>query len=234
VSSEEDEDILQFFSEHNDPSVYMDRHAMKRSEFRKLISPLVRSGHLVQDYRGGFKTVTPLPDADLWEVKSDYLRQLVSQYPVVSLKQVERLAGSPFSAEEISDVMHEFEEDGTLIKGFLVDDLQDICWGRQELLEESSSLRKTRDLVVPPSDNLIHYFGGVLRERFAFGSAYMVFHNEEPIAAFKANTRDGTIEITDFVGDSDLEKEALRVMKEFAWEHDTKLTGKLYEKLRTR
>ncbi|MEC7706568.1 MAG: hypothetical protein VX723_01255, partial [Candidatus Thermoplasmatota archaeon] len=234
VASEEDEEILLFFKEHNDPSVYMDRHAMKRSEFRKLISPLVRSGHLVQDYRGGFKTVTPLPEADLWEVKRAYLRELVSQYPVVSLKQVERLAGSPFSAEEISDVMHEFEEDGTLIKGFLVDDLQDICWGRQELLEDSSSLRKTRDLVVPPSDNLIHYFGGILRERFAFGSAYMVFHNEEPIAAFKANTRDGTIEITDFVGDSDLEKEALRVMKEFAWEHDTRLTGKLYEKLRNR
>ena len=36
----------------------------------------------------------------------------------------------------------------------------------------------------------------------------------------------------DFVGDSDLE-EALRVMKEFAWEHDMPLTGKLYEQLRT-
>ena len=101
-------------------------------------------------------------------------------------------------------------------------------------MEGLGGLRKCRDLVVPPSDNLIHYFGGILRERFSFGSAYMVFHNEEAIAAFKANTRDGTIEVTDFVGDSDLEKEALRVMKEFAWEHDTKLTGKLYEKLRSR
>ena len=233
-SAEEDEDILQFFRDHHDPSIYMDRHAMKRAEFRKLISPLVRSGHLVQDYRGGFKTVEPLSGVDLWEIKRNYLRELVSDYPVISLRQVERLAGSPFSAEEISDVMHEFEDDGTLIKGFLVDDLQDICWGRQDLLEGLDGIRKTRDLVVPPSDNLIHYFGGILRERFSFGSAYMVFHNEEAIAAFKANTRDGTIEITDFVGDSDLEKEALRVMKEFAWEHDTKLTGKLYDRLRSR
>ena len=207
---------------------------MKRAEFRKLISPLVRSGHLVQDYRGGFKTVEPMQNTDLWEVKRDYLRELVSDYPVISLKQVERLAGSPFSAEEISDVMHEFEEDGTLIKGFLVDDLQDICWGRQDLLEGLKGIRKTRDLVVPPSDSMMHYFGGLLRERFAYGSAYMVFHDEEPIAAFKANTRDGTIEVTDFVGDSDLEKEALRVMKEFAWEHDMPLTGKLYERLRSR
>jgi hypothetical protein len=170
----------------------------------------------------------------LWEIKRDYLRELVSDYPVISLRQLERLAGSPFSPEEISDVMHEFEDDGTLIKGFLVDDLQDICWGRQDLLEGLKGIRKTRDLVVPPSDNLIHYFGGILRERFSFGSAYMVFHNEDVIAAFKANTRDGTIEVTDFVGDSDLEKEALRVMKEFAWEHDTKLTGKLYDNLRSR
>ena len=81
-----------------------------------------------------------------------------------------------------------------------------------------------------PSDPLIHYFGGLLRERFGFGSAYLVFHKEEPIAAFKAN-RNATIDVTDFVGDSELEKEALRVMKEFAWEHQMPLTGDLYEKL---
>ncbi len=233
-ASDEDQDVLQFFREHHDPTIFMDRHAMKRAEFRKIISPLVRSGHLIQDYRGDFRTVAPISNTDLWEVKSKYLRELVEQYPVITLKQVERLAGSAFSAEEISDVMHQFEEDGTLIKGFLVDDLQDICWGRQEILENLDGIRKTRDLVVPPSDELIHYFGSMLRERFGYGSAYMVFHKEEPIAAFKANTRDGVIEVTDFVGDSKLEKEALRVMKEFAWEHDMPLTGKLYEQLRSR
>jgi hypothetical protein len=89
-------------------------------------------------------------------------------------------------------------------------------------------------LVIPPSDPLNHYFSAVLREKFGFGSAYMVFHKEEPIAAFKANTRDGKIEITDFVGDSNLEKEAIRVMKEFAWEHDMPLSGKLFERIRSR
>ena len=105
--------------------------------------------------------------------------------------------------------------------------------GRKEILD-SKAIPKTRDLVIPPSDPLIHYFGGILRERFGFGSAYLVFHKEEPIAAFKANTRNSTIDVTDFVGDSELEKEALRVMKEFAWEHQMPLTGDLYEKLRSR
>ena len=173
-------------------------------------------------------------DSDLWEIKRDYLRDLVKDYPVITLKQVERLAGTPFSAEEISDVMREFEEDETLIKGFLVDDMHDVCWGRLDLLDESSSLSRSRDLVIPPSDPLIHYYGSILREKFGFGSAYLVFHREEPIAAFKANTREGVIRITDFVGDSELEKEALRVMKEFAWEHDMPLKGKLYERLRNR
>ena len=231
---EEDEDILQFFREHHDPTIFMERYVMKRAEFRKLISPLMRSGHLIQDYRGGFKTVEPIRNSDLWEIKRDYLRDLVKDYPVITLKQVERLAGSPFSAEEISDVMREFEDDGTLIKGFLVDDMHDVCWGRLDLLDESNSLSRSRDLVIPPSDPLIHYYGGLLRERFGYGSAYLVFHREEPVAAFKANTREGVIHITDFVGDSDLEKEALRVMKEFAWEHDMPLKGKFYERLRTR
>ena len=234
MQPEEDElGILEFFSNHNDPSVFMERLAMKRGEFRKLISPLVRSGHLVQDYRGGFKTVKPLKGEDLWKVKSDYLRDMVEEYPVITMKQFERLAGTPFAPEEISDVLHEFEEDGTLIKGFLVDDQHDISWGRKDLLEVEG-ISRTRDLVIPPSDSLIHYFGGTLREKFGFGSAYLVFHKEEPIAAFKANTRNGTIDVTDFVGDSELEKEALRVMKEFAWEHQMPLTGELYEKLRSR
>ena len=144
------------------------------------------------------------------------------------MKQFERLAGTPFSPEEISDVLHEFEEDGTLIKGFLVDDQHDISWGRKGYW----SLRGSGPgLVAPfrPTDS-----GSLLRERFGFGSAYLVFHKEEPIAAFKANTRNATIEVTDFVGDSELEKEALRVMKEFAWEHQMPLTGELYEKLRSR
>ena len=85
---EEDMDILQFFTEHHDPDLFMERNAMKRSEFRKLISPLVRSGFLIQDYRGGFKTVISSIKTDLWEIKRDYLRELVQNYPVITLKQV--------------------------------------------------------------------------------------------------------------------------------------------------
>jgi hypothetical protein len=231
---EEDMDVIQFFDEHHDPNLFMERHALKRSEFRKIISPLMRSGHVVQDYRGGFRTVKALQNVDLWDVKRKYIESLVQDFPILTLKQAERLAGSAFSAEEISDVMRGLEEDGTLIRGFLVDDMQDVCWGRLDLIESGSEAIRTRDLVIPPSDSLIHYFSDVLRSRFGYGSAYLVFHKEEPIAAFKANTREGLLEVTDFVGDSDLEKEALRVMKEFAWEHDMPLSGKIYERLRTR
>ena len=231
---EEDMDVIQFFDEHHDPNLFMERHALKRSEFRKIVSPLVRSGHIVQDYRGGFRTVKALQNVDLWDVKRKYIASLVEDFPILTLKQTERLAGSAFSPEEISDVMRGLEEDGTLTRGFLVDDMQDVCWGRLELLESGSQAIRTRDLVIPPSDSLIHYFSDVLRSRFGYGSAYLVFHKEEPIAAFKANTREGLLEVTDFVGDSDLEKEALRVMKEFAWEHDMPLSGKIYERLRAR
>ena len=227
-------DVLEFFSGHSDAKTFMDRYAMKRAEFRKLAQPLIRSGHLVQDYRGGFKTVKRLDGKESWEVKREYLREMVAEYPVITLKQFEKLAGSPFKPELISSVLHEFEEEGHLIKGFLVDDLHEVCWGRQELLEEADNLPPMRDFVLPPSDPLLPYFQSLLRERFGYGSAYMVFWNEEPIAAFKANTRNDVIDVTDFVGDSEREKEALRVMKEFAWEHNMPLKGKVLERLKSR
>ena len=227
-------DVLDFFSGHTDPKIFMDRYAMKRAEFRKLVQPLIRSGHIVQDYRGGFKAVPPFEAKDVWEVKKSYLREMLKEYPIITLKQFEKLAGTPFKPELLSSVLHEFEADGLLIKGFLVDDLHEVCWGRKELLEAADDLPPMRDFVLPPSDPLLPYFQSLLRERFGYGSAYMVFHNEEAIAAFKANTRDDIIDVTDFVGDSDREKEALRVMKEFAWEHNMPLKGKVLDRLKSR
>ena len=226
--------VLDAFSENTDPRAYMERFALKRAEFRKLIQPLLRSGHMVQDYRGGFKVINTLPDYDVWEVKKQYLRDSIMQYPVVSMKQMERIVGSSFKPEEIAQVLHEMEESDELVKGFLTDDSLEIQWGQRELIEQADKIEPMRDFVLPPSDPLLPYFSGLLRERFGFGSAYMVFHQEEPIAAFKANTRNEVFDVTDINSDPEKEKQALRVMKEFAWEHNMPLVGKVIERLRAR
>jgi len=227
-------DVLEFFTDHSDPQLFMDRHALRRSEFRKLAQPLIRSGHLVQDYRGGFRTVHPTIITDHWQFKQDYLIELIKQIPVITMKQCEKMAGKPYKPEEIMTVLQYLVDEGELIKGFLLEDLNQVCWGRKEMLESSTDVSVMRDFVLPPSDPLAPYFASLLRERFGFGSAYLVFHNEEPIAAFKANTRENIIDVKDIVADPKLEKQALRVMKEFAWEHSMPLRGKVLEKLKKR
>ncbi|MDC0056271.1 DEAD/DEAH box helicase [Deltaproteobacteria bacterium] len=212
-------DVLDFFENNSDPKLFMERAAMKRAAFRKLIQPLLRSGHLVQDYRSGFKTVDPLPNTDRPVLRKEYLRKLVKAFPVLTLKQLQRIAGTAFKPEEVKSILAEFEEDGTLIKGFLIHDLHEVCWGRKGLLEESSNIAPIRDFVLPPSDHLAPYFSDILRQRFGFGSAYLVFRNAEPVAAFKANTREKVIDVTDFVG----EESGWRIVKEFAWEHQLPL-----------
>ena len=101
-----------------------------------------------------------------------------------------RLAGTPFKPEEIKSVLNSFEEDGTLIKGFLIEDLHEVCWGRKELLDEAKNIRPIRDFVLPPSDPISPYFADVLKERFGFGSAYLVFKNAEPVAAFQSKYKE--------------------------------------------
>jgi hypothetical protein len=227
-------DVLDFFTDHSDPQLFMDRHALRRSEFRKLAQPLIRSGHLVQDYRGGFRTVNPMIATDHWQFKQDYLIELIKDVPVITMKQCEKMAGKPYMPEEIMTVLQHLVDEGELIKGFLLEDLNQVCWGRKEMLQNASELPKMRDFVLPPSDPLAPYFASLLRERFGFGSAYLVFYDEEPIAAFKANTRENLIDVKDIVADPKLEKEALRVMKEFAWEQNMPLRGKVLEKLKKR
>jgi ATP-dependent Lhr-like helicase len=214
-------DILEFFSSHSDHELLKERYAISQSEFRKLVQPLVRSGHIVQDFRGGFRTVQDDPSHDRVTMRKEYLRELVSDFPIMTIKQLLKLAGSYFKPDEVKSILTEFEQDGTLIKGFLIDDLHEVCWGRKDLLDAATELPPMRDFVLPPSDPLAPYFAGTLKERFGFGSAYLVFRNGEPAAAFKANTRNKIIEVTDYEGI----EEAWRIVKEFAWEHQMPLTS---------
>jgi len=216
-------DIIEFFSNHSDPNLFKERHALSQSEFRKLVQPLVRSGHIVQDFRGGFRTVTVAGNIDHAERRKEYIRKLVEQYPVVTLRQLTQLAGPAFKPEELKAVLNEFEEDGTLIKGFLIEDFHQVCWGRKELLQEAKSIAPIRDFVLPPSDPIAPYFTDVMKERFGFGSAYLVFRNAEPVAAFKANTRNKIIDVKDYEGS----EKAWRIVKEFAWEHQMPLQTEL-------
>ena len=216
-------DIVDFFSTNSDPNIFKERHALSQSEFRKLIQPLIRTGHIVQDFRGGFRTVVPNTSIDPVELRKEYLRNMVKEYPIITLKQFMRLAGTPFKPEEIKSVLNSFEADGTLIKGFLIEDLHEVCWGRKELLDEARSIRPIRDFVLPPSDPISPYFADVLKEKFGFGSAYLVFKNAEPVAAFKANTRNKIIEVKDYEGS----EKGWRIVKEFAWEHQMPLETEL-------
>ncbi|MGB1476137.1 MAG: hypothetical protein ACPG73_08085, partial [Candidatus Poseidoniaceae archaeon] len=145
------------------------------------------------------------------------------KFPVITLRQMTQLAGPSFKPEELKAVLNTFEEDGTLIKGFLIEDFHQVCWGRKELLEEARSIPSIRDFVLPPSDPIAPYFTDIMKERFGFGSAYLVFRNAEPVAAFKANTRNKIIDVKDYEGS----EKAWRIVKEFAWEHQMPLQTEL-------
>jgi ATP-dependent Lhr-like helicase len=219
-------EALDFFNSNSNPKLFMDRNDMKRSEFRKLIRPLIRNGYIIQDYREGFKTVNKLTEIELWELKKKFLTELLAQFPAITLKQFSKLAGPTFKPEELKSVLLDLENNESLIKGFLINDLNEVCWGRKDDLEKGDNLPPMRDFVLPPSDPLNPYFTDICRQRFGFGTAYLVFHNGEPIAAFKANTRNATIDVTDWEAGKE-ENMAWRIVKEFAWEHQMPLTSQV-------
>ena len=99
-------------------------------------------------------------------------------------------------------MLNELEASGDLVKGFLIQGLHEVCWGWKDALERAEEAAPVRDFVLPPSDVIAPYFADILRQRFGFGSAYMVFRKSEAVAAFKANTRDKVLDVTDWEGRS--------------------------------
>ena len=211
-------DVLEFFHSNSDPGLFKEREALTQAAFRKLIQPLLKSGHLVQDFRGGFRTVIA-SEEERRELRRQHLRAIVADHPVITIKQFGRIAGTIFTGQELKSVLNELEASGDLVKGFLIQGLHEVCWGWKDALERAEEAAPVRDFVLPPSDVIAPYFADILRQRFGFGSAYMVFRKSEAVAAFKANTRDKVLDVTDWEG----EESAWRIVKEFAWEHQMPL-----------
>lgn len=211
-------DVLEFFHSNSDPGLFKEREALTQAAFRKLIQPLLKSGHLVQDFRGGFRTVIA-SEEERRDLRRQHLRAIVADHPVITIKQFGRIAGTIFTGQELKSVLNELEASGDLVKGFLIQGLHEVCWGWKDALERAEEAAPVRDFVLPPSDVIAPYFADILRQRFGFGSAYMVFRKSEAVAAFKANTRDKVLDVTDWEG----EESAWRIVKEFAWEHQMPL-----------
>ena len=75
-------------------------------------------------------------------------------------------------------MLNTFEEDGTLIKGFLIEDFHQVCWGRKELLEKPVPFHPFEiSFCHPPTSP---YFTDIMKERFGFGSLILSLETLNP------------------------------------------------------
>ena len=100
---------------------------------------MIRTGHLVQDFRGG-STVTKLEVDDWIEYEKNTLEGGYG-FPYYYSEEASSLAGTPLSLKSVPSCMSSSKME--LLSRFLIKD-SEVCWGRKELLEEAKS--------IPPGD----------------------------------------------------------------------------------
>jgi ATP-dependent Lhr-like helicase len=156
--------------------------------------------HVAQDGSG---RIVPVRDAKTprADARREVLRRLVTSLGVTSAEALSAYTRFEYNMAETRQILREFEEDGTLTKGFLARGERTVYWLSKPALRDLEGIESSRRFVLTPVDNLALFFRTSIVEKFATGYCYVVFDGATMLAAFKAKRRKSELVITEFLGD---------------------------------
>ncbi len=151
------------------------------------------------------------------EARKKVLRRILERFGIFSAENLGSYTRFAFNMAEIRSMLRELEEEGVLVKGFLVKGEPTVYWALKENLLGKVNFEGS--FVLTPRDNLSVYLRSFLQQRWRMGVCYAVFDGPRVAAAFKASLRGGEMTITDFEGDPRF-REAI---KSFSLKNDVRL-----------
>jgi ATP-dependent Lhr-like helicase len=126
---------------------------------------------------------------------------------------------------EIRDQLKAWENEGWLVKGYLVEGDDTLYWVVREDMERLSKSEAVGNRVLTTTDPVAQYLQQEIKERYNLGTCYLVFKGTEMVGAFKATRRSGVLAYTDFVGN----EEAMKILQDFGRRWGLKVTEKKFE-----
>jgi ATP-dependent Lhr-like helicase len=128
------------------------------------------------------------------------LRRIVENFGLVTAEALSSYIKHEFKMAEIRDLLKEWELEGWLVKGYLVEGSDALFWIVKSDLGKVFGLDFKGKIVLSPTDALTQYLSQEIRDRFGIGSCFVVIEGTEMTGAFKATLRGGTLSVSQVVG----------------------------------
>lgn len=204
------DDIMEHILSHMSPDSpirtkeLQDRVNLSERTFKAGIKRLYDGLYIVKTPINFYKTVGTVSGLSRSEARKEVVKRIIENFGIFTAENLASFLKKGFSMEEIRALLREFEAEGFIEKGFLVDGDPNLYWVLKGALDSINKLTKNREpFILSPQDPLAHYLSDSIKEKFGMGSCFVVFNGTEMTSAFKASKRGKKFIISDFIGDED-------------------------------
>lgn len=133
------------------------------------------------------------------------IERMFRVYGVMTAEGLAALLGHQIPMREVRRILRRLEDDGALVKGYLLAGSGVLHWASREAFEMLGSVRFDADVVLSPEDNLTLFLRASYRDLLPETGRYAVFRGVSLIGSFKGSIRSGRLEVEDLTGGPECE-----------------------------
>jgi len=138
------------------------------------------------------------------QARKEVVRLLFRNFGLMSAENLSRFMKFEMRMREIRTILAELEDEGFLVKGFLIEGDETVHWMLRKDADRPIK-PAVEEFVLTPMDNLSYFLYPQIRERFGTWS-YVVFRGPEMIGSFRARKKGKDLYLMEPIGDREMKK----------------------------
>jgi len=175
------------------------RVSLPKEVFAGALKRLYAGLFIMRDSKNRYVLTRDL-DIPVAQARKKVLRRIVENFGLVTAEALSSYVKHEYKMAEIRDLLKEWELEGWLVKGYLVQGSDALFWMIRSDLDKMATIDFKGRIVLSPTDALSQYLSQQIRDRFGIGSCFVVIEGTEMTGAFKATLRGGTLSVSQVVG----------------------------------
>lgn len=180
-------------------------------EFSDALRELYAGLYIVRDSKHQFlKTRTP--DISYKDARKKVMKRIIDNFGIVSAEILAEYTKHEYKMMEIRQMLCEWEENGYLVKGYLIEGDDTLYWVIKKDLDLLGKIDFNDTIILAPNDPISHYLSKKIKEDFGIGTGFIIFRGTKMTSAFKGSRTGNTLTITLLLGTVEDEN----LIKEFA------------------